>query len=97
MKSCTTSCATGLITEHYTEASACNVQVLFLWPCSDEQSWLVWEYGETFMTNYEEYKRNALKDPEVRREYDALQQEYDRIVAEVQSKLNEEHGAAIQK
>lgn len=49
------------------------------------------------MTNYEEYKRNALKDPEVRREYDALQQEYDKIVAEVQSKLNEEHGAAIQK
>lgn len=41
------------------------------------------------MANYEEYKTNALKDPEVRREYDALQEEYDRIAAEIQKEMEE--------
>lgn len=33
------------------------------------------------MSNYNDYKRKALKDPEVRAEYDALQPEYDIIQA----------------
>ncbi len=43
------------------------------------------------MTNCEEYKANALKDPEVRREYDALQEEYDRTAAEIQAELAEKN------
>ncbi|MEE3487405.1 MAG: hypothetical protein VZT48_04790 [Bulleidia sp.] len=43
------------------------------------------------MANYEEYKTNALKDPEVRREYVALQEEYDRIAAEIQAEPAEQN------
>lgn len=37
--------------------------------------------GEMAMTSYKDFKKQALKDPEVKAEYDALQPEYDIIQA----------------
>ena len=38
------------------------------------------------MSSYKEYKENALKDPDLKKEYDALQPEYDLIQAMIDAR-----------
>ena len=41
------------------------------------------------MSNYKDYKRKALDNPEVKAEYDALQPEYDLIQAMIEARLSQ--------
>ena len=41
------------------------------------------------MSRYEEYKRKALKKPDVKREYDALEPEYDIIQAMIDARKDQ--------
>lgn len=41
------------------------------------------------MTSYQEYKKKALKNPEVKAEYDALEPEYDIIQAMIEARNKE--------
>lgn len=38
------------------------------------------------MANYNEYKEQLLKDPEFKAEYDALQSEYDKVNAMIETR-----------
>ena len=42
------------------------------------------------MSSYKEYKEKALKNPEIKAEYDALEEEYDIIQAMIDAR-NEQH------
>ena len=41
------------------------------------------------MSSYREYKEKALKDPEVKAEYDSLEAEYDIIQAMIDARINQ--------
>ncbi len=41
------------------------------------------------MSSYKEYKEKALKDPEVKAEYDSLEAEYDIIQAMIDARINQ--------
>ncbi|NEX00580.1 MULTISPECIES: helix-turn-helix domain-containing protein [Pseudobutyrivibrio] len=41
------------------------------------------------MSSYREYKEKALKDPEVKSEYDSLEAEYDIIQAMIDARINQ--------
>lgn len=41
------------------------------------------------MSSYQEYKKKALKDPEVKREYEALEPEYDIIQAMIDARKSQ--------
>ena len=41
------------------------------------------------MSSYKEYKEKALKDPEVKAEYDSLEAEYDIIQAMIDVRINQ--------
>jgi len=45
--------------------------------------------GEKKMTNWQAVKEELMKDPDVRREYETLQPEYDEIVASVRRGLSD--------
>ncbi|SES92720.1 transcriptional regulator, XRE family [Pseudobutyrivibrio sp. C4] len=41
------------------------------------------------MSSYREYKEKALKDPEIKAEYDSLEAEYDIIQAMIDARINQ--------
>ncbi len=45
------------------------------------------------MIPFSEFKRKALKDPEIKKAYDDLQPEYDLIASKIQKRIDKENAA----
>ena len=44
---------------------------------------MIWHWGDINMSKYEDFREKALKNPEVKKEYEALKPKYDFIQAKM--------------